>query len=163
MKKKYEKLPAFIRNILVQLNAILFFLRHFIDFKFDFPFPPRPFTYRLLLPSFWKTFFHVYMVRKKDEIKFNNNVKTLWSEKSMKGVSYEKWLLKIFNTQHGTVVSKKAFSLFSNKSTINVLEAGCGSGGAAACLLMHVLDKRYPGGVLNDNYKCKIHTMARNK
>ena len=137
--------------MLNNLKKILFFLINIFDFKFDFPIPPKNIK-RLFQISFWKTMFHIYYIRKSDEKKYKN-VKNLWSEKKLEQHSYERWLLKTFRTQYGTVLNDRALKIISDNNFENIFEAGCGAGSAALVHMLRVFDIRYPNSVIKSNFK----------
>jgi SAM-dependent methyltransferase len=140
-------------------SRLLFFITNIWDFKFDFPIPPKKFRYRIFIPSFWSTMLHIYFMRKTDANKYDNVAKKLWSEKTFHQESFEKWLCKVFYSQYGTVIDNDIFDMMCVKETTKIFEAGCGSGGAAACLLLRIFSNRYPNGELNDEYK-KLYYMG---
>ena len=82
-----------------------------------------------------------YYIRKKDSKIFDDNVHTLWKQKKLPYDSYEKWLQKIFMTQHGSIVSDKAFKIMMNDG-VKFLDAGCGAGASGACFLMRYIDQK---------------------
>ena len=129
-----------MRNIKNTFRGILYFIINFFDFKFDFPFPPK-FIHRVLKLSYWRTFIMTYYIRKKDSKMFDDNVHTLWKQKKLPYNSYEKWLQKIFMTQHGSIVSDKAFKIMMNDG-VKFLDAGCGAGASGACFLMRYIDQK---------------------
>ena len=146
IKKRDNLISNLLYGFLWNLKRIAFFFVNIWDFKFDFPLPPKKLKHRLLLPSFWSTMFNIYMVRKRAAKEYNHDVKDMWASKQFKLDGYEKWLAKIFNSQYGSVIDNHAFEVISSKDTKTIFEAGCGSGGAAACLLLRVLDQRFPSG-----------------
>jgi len=151
IKKRDNFISNFIYRLLWNLKRIIFFLINIWDFKFDFPIPPKRLKHRMIFPSFWATMLHVYMVRKTAAKQYNNDVKDMWVRKHFKQERYEKWLLKVFNTQYGAVIDKRAFDIIGSDDTKTIFEAGCGNGGAAACLLLRVLDKRFPSGNIDSS------------
>ena len=139
-----------MKNITNAIRGVLYFIVNFFDFKFDFPFPPK-FIHSILQLSYWRTFIMTYYIRKKDSKNFDNNVHTLWKNKKLPYVSYEKWLQKIFMTQHGSIVSDKAFDIMINNGKL-FLDAGCGAGASGACFLMRYIDKK----IINETSNAKI-------
>ena len=151
IKKRENLISSFIYRLLWNFKRIIFFLSNIWDFRFDFPIPPKRLKYRMLFPSFWSTLFHVYMVRKTAAKKYDHNVKNMWSNKHFKQEKFEKWLYKVFNTQYGSVIDQSAFEIICHKDTKRIFEAGCGNGAAAACLLLRLLDNRFPSGIIESS------------
>ena len=151
IKKRNNLLSRAVYRFLFNAKRVVFFLTNIWDFRFDFPLPPKRLKYRMLYPSFWTTMIHVYMVRKIAAKEYNNDVKEMWASKQFKQDKFEKWLHKVFNTQYGSVIDDRAFDLMSSRDTKAIFEAGCGTGGAAACLMMRLLDKRFPAGEMDDS------------
>jgi ubiquinone/menaquinone biosynthesis C-methylase UbiE len=100
---------------------------------------------------------HIYYVRKLDEKNFKK-IKSLWKEKKLEQPSYEKWLLKTFRTQYGTVLNDRALNILHQEKFENIFEAGCGAGASALVHLLRIFDLRYPNGKLNQQYKSITYT-----
>lgn len=142
--------------MLFNLKKLFFFIINIFDFKFDFPIPPKKII-RMFQFSFWKTMLHIYYIRKSNEKKFKN-IKHLWKDKNLDTTSYEKWLLKTFRAQYGTVLNDRALNILNKGKFENIFEAGCGAGASGLVHMLRIFDLRYPNGKLNDEYKNIIYT-----
>lgn len=132
-------MSKYFKFLLTYIKYVIFFIYTKKDFKYDFPFPPKP-LYRLLLPSYYLRFFALYYRRKKDTIKFKNDRDKLWEEKSWDQGDYLRWIKKVVQESLPAIQDEVVLDEILNSEPKNILEIGSGSGHTAAAFLIHFLN-----------------------
>ena len=118
---------------------ILFFFYSRKDFKYDFPFPPKPLS-RLFIPQYYLRFFSYYYRKKKNQKKFSHDYNDYWKNNKWDQGSYLKWIKTIVNTHMLHIDYDNNIKKIFKNNPKRLLEIGSGSGHSAATILTYYLN-----------------------
>ena len=135
-------------NTLRFFKNLFYFLFNILDFKLDFPVPPKN-PRRMLSFHFWNSMLQIYHKRKQHQKRKSQetanivdiDIKSFWEQADFKPPTYSDWLKTAMSKTYGVVVWPEVFKKIVSECE-SFFEAGCGSGLSSQCLISFIIEQQ---------------------